>query len=410
MVTTEVPGNRTGTGQARLSGLLPLQLVLGSGYAWSVFGLGVDSGVDGAAGLAASTLPLGLLIGLVYVGCVLGRRWGPRSSHRALVIGGAMHGVALVIGGVAGRHGAPWAAVLGYAVLGGLGVGLAYLPLLALLRQRFAERPSRGVWVTGLGFGCGACATALVAGWLIDRTTVGVFGAMTAVGLAQLVLVATAGLLLRPGGATRPTAERAGETSELSGALRSRTWITLVVILATQSALGLAVMSRMAHSAIEFGGQSFTAAVVTVAVATLVTGVGPVSWTAIARRAGAGPALRLILVVSGLSTAAVPHAPGQLGTAVILVMCTWCYSGVFGVVGGALGQAFGPVSGPALYGRALIGWSIGGLLGPGLLVVLSLGVGPAAAYALVGLLGPLVALGCPTHEVSAPPTAPGLVN
>lgn len=400
------PGVRVDARRSSLWVLLLLQLVLGSGYAWSVFGLGLGSRLDPAAGPAASTLPLGLLIGLVYVGCVLERRWPPRRPHHAIAIGGAVHSLALVVGGAAGQLGELWIAVIGYATLGGLGLGFAYLPLLALLRQCFVGQPTRGTWVTGLGFGCGSFATALIAGWLMDRTTVGVFGAMTAIGLGQVVLVGAAVLLLgRPAEAARLSGAPPRSTLELPEAFRSRTWITLVVMLAAQSAIGLAVMSRMAQSASEFGGQSFTQAAVTVAVATLMTGVGPVCWTVIARKVGFGATLRTILIVSGVSTAAVPHAPGQWSILVILMICTWCYSGVFGVVGGALGQAFGPTYGPQMYGRALVGWSIGGLVGPGLLVVLSLELGSPAAYALVGLLGPLVACLRPASgELAAAPS------
>ena len=62
-----------------------------------------------------------------------------------------------------------WLLVLGYGVISGFGLGVAYIVPIAMLQKWFPDK--RGL-ITGLavgGFGFGAVLTAPVANWLIDE-------------------------------------------------------------------------------------------------------------------------------------------------------------------------------------------------------------------------------------------------
>src|SRR4029434_8926520 len=88
-----------------------------------------------------------------------------------------------------------WWLYLSYGVVGGIGLGLAYIVPIAVLVTWFAER--RGL-ITGLavgGFGAGALVTAPIAEWLIER--VGVLSTFAWLGVAFLLVTVGCGATMR---------------------------------------------------------------------------------------------------------------------------------------------------------------------------------------------------------------------
>lgn len=91
-----------------------------------------------------------------------------------------------------------WLLVVGYGVLGGFGLGLAYIVPVALLQRWF---PDRAALVTGLavgGFGFGAVLTSPLAQALIEATPGTPARAFAPLGLAYLALGVGGAWLLRP--------------------------------------------------------------------------------------------------------------------------------------------------------------------------------------------------------------------
>ena len=93
-----------------------------------------------------------------------------------------------MIASFAGNADELWLLVVGYGVLGGFGLGLAYIVPIAMLQKWFPDR--RGL-ITGLavgGFGFGAVITSPVAQKLIDNNPEEPTRAFLPLGIAYLVL------------------------------------------------------------------------------------------------------------------------------------------------------------------------------------------------------------------------------
>ena len=103
----------------------------------------------------------------------------------------------------------------------------------------------------------------------------------------------------------------------------------------------------------------------------------------------------------------IPHVASPALFAVLAALVYTCYGGAFGTMPSTAGRFFGVRNAGAIYGLMLIGWSIGGIVGP--LLISSL-IGEQKAYTLaftvVGLIA-LVGMALPMlTKKPAPATAP----
>ena len=148
---------------ALIGGVL-IQLVVGGVYAWSLFGRALQAPEAMALGAVEATVPFEVAIGMIFIGTSIGGRLQDRSSPRVVaLIGSAVYAGGLILASFARSADDFWLLVLGYGVIGGFGLGMAYIVPVALLQKWF---PAKRALVTGIavgGFGFGATLTSPVA-------------------------------------------------------------------------------------------------------------------------------------------------------------------------------------------------------------------------------------------------------
>jgi MFS transporter, OFA family, oxalate/formate antiporter len=86
-----------------------------------------------------------------------------------------------------------------------------------------------------------------------------------------------------------------------------------------------------------------------------------------------------ILGIQGVCLLLIPHVGNAALFAVLAALVYLCYGGGFGTMPSTAGKFFGVRNVGAIYGLMLIGWSIGGVVGP--LLIASL-IGSEKAYTL----------------------------
>src|SRR6266545_3849064 len=142
-----------------------MQVALGSVYAWSVFRIPLTTSYGWT--VSQVTLAFELAIFMLGIAAFTGGLWMKRKGpRRVAVVGGLCYGLGVVLAGQVGSN--LWLLYLSYGVLGGIGLGLAYIVPVATLIKWFPDK--RGM-ITGLavaGFGAGALVTAPVAQRLIS--------------------------------------------------------------------------------------------------------------------------------------------------------------------------------------------------------------------------------------------------
>jgi MFS transporter, OFA family, oxalate/formate antiporter len=136
-------------------GALLVQIVLGTVYAFSVFvkPLQAEFGWDRTTTQWAFSLALASFAGVMIPAGRLQDRIGPR---RVASIGGILLGLSFLLGAILVAAERPWALYLTYGILGGAGIGFAYVCPIAASVKWFPDK--KGL-ITGLavaGFGAGA--------------------------------------------------------------------------------------------------------------------------------------------------------------------------------------------------------------------------------------------------------------
>lgn len=168
-------------------GALLIQLCLGAIYAWSVFTPALKD-----SGWSKLDTQIVFSVGLAMFAIVMvfaGRRlkvWGPQ---RLALIGGLVLGVGYVIAGIGGGANF-WLVLLGVGLVGGAGIGLAYVVPIAVGMRWFPDKKGMITGVAVAGFGFGAMGWIKLAGsWgsLID--SIGLDGTFMVYGIAFAVFV-----------------------------------------------------------------------------------------------------------------------------------------------------------------------------------------------------------------------------
>lgn len=384
---------------------LLLQLSIGAVYAWSVFSAALQQAPAFRLSKPEATLPFEVTIGMIFIGSFLGGRIQDRRGPRTVALTGAViYGIGVILASFARSGDQLWLIVLGYGVLGGFGLGLAYIVPIAMLQKWFPDR--RGL-ITGLavgGFGFGSVITAPIARSLTAGNDVPTT-AFLPLGIAYLVfsLIGAAFFRNPPAGYAVPgyvpkTTGRvvdSGRDYTQAEALRTWQWYALTAILTLAVAAGISLISQAATSATDIAGYSKTAAASAVGFLGLFNGAGRILWAAASERIGRMTTFLAILAVEGVCLLLLPHAGNALLFFVLAALVYLCYGGAFGTMPATAGDFFGVKYAGAIYGLMLVAWSLGGVVGP--LIASSL-IGSTknytAAYTTIGIIA-LVAIVLP---------------
>ena len=355
-----------------------VQLALGAVYAWSVF----NKPLQGQFGWskAEAVLPFEVAIGTIFIGSLIGGRIQDRRGPRPVALAGVvLYSIGIMLASLVSSSGQLWLLVLTYGVMGGIGLGAAYITPIAMLAKWFPDR--RGL-ITGIavaGFGFGAVITAPVAKALLggtdDKTSV-----FLPLGIAYLIAGLLGAFFFRnpPEGYQVPgfTPKAAGKAVAgsrvytLSEALRTPQWYMLTAILALNVTCGIAFISQAADAAQDVAGVTAATAAGLVGVLGLFNGGGRIFWAWLSDRIGRMQAFLGMLALQAVCFFLLPHATAFALFAVLAALVYLAYGGGFGTMPATAADYFGTPNAGAIYGAMIVAWSIGGVVGPLLLAAL----------------------------------------
>ncbi|MDT0187546.1 OFA family MFS transporter [Microbacterium sp. ARD31] len=378
------------------AGLL-LQFSIGAVYAWSVFGGALEKAEPWQLGKVRAALPFEVTIGMIFIGSYVGGRLQDRRGPRVVaLIGGVIYAVGILLASFTNGEGDYWLLILGYGVISGFGLGVAYIVPIAMLQKWFPDR--KGL-ITGLavgGFGFGAVLTSPVAQALIDREPDDPTSAFLPLGIAYLVMSLAGAAVFRnpPEGFTVPGHEPVSDEGAGSGrdytqgeALRTPQWYLLTAILTLSVAAGISLISQAKASATDISGYSVGGAAALVGVLAIFNGGGRIVWAAVSDYLGRMRTFAAILLLQGICLIVLPHASNVVLFAVLAAVVYLCYGGTFGTMPATAGDFFGVRNAGAIYGLMLVGWSLGGVIGP-LIAAALIGEEKAytVAYTTIGII------------------------
>jgi OFA family oxalate/formate antiporter-like MFS transporter len=347
-----------------------VQLALGAVYAWSVF---VNPLIDQMGWSRTQTaLPFIVTIGILFIGTFVGGRIQDSIGPRPVVlVGGTLYSLGVMLASLVETPDQLWLLILTYGVIAGLGLGAGYIVPIAMLVKWFPDKRGLITGVAVAGFGAGALVTAPVANRLIVPDDVS--QVFLPLGIAYLVSTLVGGAFFRnppPGyvvagfeaGKTRTSASARSYT--LGEALRTPQWYGLTAMLALNVTAGIALISQAAPAATEITGMSAASAAGAVGILAVFNGAGRVVWgwtsDVIGRMRAFLGIFALQVVCFGLLPSASPVALFLTLSGIVYL----CYGGGFGTMPATAADFFGPDNAGAIYGAMIVGWSIGGVVGP----------------------------------------------
>jgi OFA family oxalate/formate antiporter-like MFS transporter len=356
-------------------------------------------------------LPFEVAIGTIVIGSLIGGRIQDRRGPRPVALaGGILYSLGIMAASLVSDADQLWLLVATYGVMGGIGLGAAYITPIAMLAKWFPDK--RGL-ITGIavgGFGFGAVVTAPVAKALLggtdDKTSV-----FLPLGIAYLVAVLLGASFFRnpPAGYRVPgwqpsetvAAQRSTHDYTLAEALRTPQWYMLTGILALNTLAGIAFISQASDAAQDIAGVTAGVAATFVGIMGLFNGAGRIAWAALSDRIGRMRAFIGMLAVQAVCFLVLPRVAAFGVLAVLAALIYLSYGGGFGTMPATAADFFGTPNAGAIYGAMIVAWSIGGVVGPLLAAALYESSGSyTLPFTVIGVIA-LVALVLPM--VTRPP-------
>ena len=379
-----------------LAGVL-VMTSLGAIYSWSLF----TQPLIASFGWSSMTVTWAFALATFFlsIGAVVGGRWQDRAGPRIVTLTGVvLWGLGCVSAGLGTPRFGVWWLYLTYGVIGGFGVGMAYITPVAVVTKWFPDRRGLGGGLVLMGFGLGAFVYSLVVKSLPDFAAAALAAADYAVAVrldpraAMLapqhvqavmnVLIGSGIVFLVVGGACacllrNPTSVPVVPASSSAAApdagqpsytpremLRTPQFYLLWSMLFLNVTAGILVIANAVPIMQELTGlapKTVAAAYGSVAMA---NAIGRFAWGAVSDRIGRKFAF---LAIFGIQ-AAVFSVLGDktslgavmLGYTVVLL----CYGGGFGTMPSFNADYFGTRHLGANYGALLTAWGIAGLVGP----------------------------------------------
>ncbi|AHH94953.1 L-lactate MFS transporter [Kutzneria albida] len=358
---------------------LAVHLSIGQAYAWSVFKTPLEkalglTGVESGLPFQVAIVMLGL--SAAFGGTVVERR-GPRW---AMALSSVCFGGGFLVAALGVLLGQFWLVVVGYGLLGGVGLGIGYISPVSTLIKWFPDRPGMATGVAIMGFGGGALiaspwSTAMLAGF--GSGTGGIAATFALHGVVYALFMALGVLLVRvppenwkpagwdPGRAAKRGLVTAADVSAHNAIRTPQFWLLWVVLCFNVTA-GIGVLEKAAPMITDFFHPGPATAAGFVALLSLTNMLGRFVWSSLSDLVGrkniyrlylgVGALLYLVLVLVGNTSRPV----FVLATIAILSF----YGGGFATVPAYLRDLFGTYQVGAIHGRLLTAWSVAGVLGP----------------------------------------------
>src|SRR3954449_8934527 len=134
---------------------LSIHLAIGQAYAWSVFKPPLEAGMHISG--VASALPF--TFGIIMLGlsaAVFGTKVDANGPRWAMAVASACFVAGFLVSAVGLFLNQYWLVVVGYGVIGGIGLGIGYISPVSTLIKWFPDRPGLATGMAIMGFGGGA--------------------------------------------------------------------------------------------------------------------------------------------------------------------------------------------------------------------------------------------------------------
>lgn len=392
---------------------LAIHLCIGQAYAFSVFSLPLSKAIGITTAAAddwkVSTIGWVFSTAIVFLGlsAALFGSWLERVGPRAAMFVSALcftTGLALGAAGIATHQ--FWLLIVGYGVIGGIGLGIGYISPVSTLIKWFPDRPGMATGLAIMGFGGGAIIASPLSVWLMAHykspTTNGIAETFLTLAILYLVVMMFGVFTVRvPAADWSPSAAIARRTANtrpaatgmtVSAAVRTPQFWLLWTMLCLNVTAGIGVLGQASAMIQEMFPGTITVkdAASFVVLLSLANLIGRFAWSSLSDTIGRRATYGIFFALGAALYACVPSI-GRSGSVIAFIaaytVILSMYGGGFATIPAYLRDKFGTLQVGAIHGRLLTAWSTAGVLGPVLVnyireYQISRGVPKAEAYSV----------------------------
>lgn len=311
--------------------------------------LGVSQGWSLAPFGAAS---LGLALGTAVGARVL----LPMGSRSAAVAGTVLWGLGAAASGTAIAGGSFAGTVAGFA-FGGVGVGLAYLTIVATVGPSFPTRPVIGSAIGPLGFttGTGLCFVAALTTRFQHNSAAEIGGLLVTGGISIAVLAVVVGRAMPP---ARRSDQPPDPQASAASARRILSWLLFANALP-----GMLLIAALVPVVASDNETDIPGAQQLIVLMTITLFLGGLLAPGLGKRIGARNTFLVLFLVRGVILIALPFVPGTLARILLLATVLFGHGAGFSLLPGLMKSEDALLRFPINYGQVLIAWGVAGIVG-----------------------------------------------
>jgi len=393
-------------------GAIIVQLCLGSIYAWSIFqGALYETIVDGGMygwDKLWSNLPFAAGLASFAVFMIFAGRWQDKvGPKKVATVGGILLGLGVILSGLVDMLGFGADMVQGtlylvitYGIIGGAGIGFAYVCPIAALVKWFPDKKGLMTGVAVAGFGGGALIFNYVEQYLIGFFADYIGMPLIILGAVYLIFVVIGSQLLvnpptgwLPEGYIPPatTADGAGTGMMPNEMIRTSSFWILWLMFVFAATAGLMTLGNVVSAAKEID-----TIVATLELGALIAGImsifnaaGRIVWGLISDKIGRISTFILMFLVLAITMFAfgfVPTGTSWIVVTIIASVIGFCFGGNFALFPSATTDYFGSANVGKNYGVVFTAYGIAGILGALVAGTFGQAFGYSMAFIVTGVL------------------------
>lgn len=357
-----------------------INVMIGTGYAWSMFVGNLNAHFGGEAmgtltwafTLANSIGPIPMIIG-GYMNDTIGPKW-------SIFIGGILFGGGVFLAGCAST---PMMVVVGYGIVMGLGMGFVYGCTIGNTVKFFPDKAGMVGGLATATYGLGSVILPLIIKNIVTPDTV--LGTFKVLGIIYLVVICVGSFLVKkapvgfkPEGWTPPAPKagmKAPENKNWKQMLADPIFWVMMLMMMCGATFGMMLISncRGVVTALALTGMeeaaATSAAATTVTLLALFNAAGRVFCGTLSDKIGRVNVITIMLAVGIIGYAILAFAGTGLAMFRVGTACVGLAFGAFmGVYPAFCAGQFGPANNGVNYGIMFCGFALAGIIGPKVLL------------------------------------------
>lgn len=378
-----------------------VHLFLGTVYAWSYFQTPIVefTGWNHTQVTWAFSLSIFMLGIAASWGGIKLPKYGPR---KLATVGGILYGLSYLLAGIALHFHSLWLLYVGFGLIGGTGLGLAYVTPVAAVSSWFTKYQGLATGMVVMGFGFGALVMSKILAPLFQAISNGDLSkTFLYIGIFLLVLlpIFTSFLKLAPhNNSKKVTASTENPITHIFTKPFIILWVIFLinitagmVFIAFQSPLLQDLLMRKKPTSDSLF--LATSGATLIAVSSIFNGAGRFTWATLSDKIGRLTTFKVLLFTQALVFITLLFVQDPIVFSILVCIILLCYGGGFGLMPSLIKDTYGTQLMAAMYGSILTAWSVGGIIGPQLVAYMKDNHEENAGFIVYLVLGGMLLFG-----------------